>query len=422
MAEVCAILGGVGSIFSIVNGISKVVGTISDLQTKWGEADLTLLSLASQLIALRAASTKIQEWIDQDLQDTHHQLVMDLDVSVSCCKLLMTEIESFFSDIAQLTEKPLDLRDKFKVVFGSYGPESVQKLIEHQTSSLTLLLTACNCKTLSEQQRILGTNKTRKVLDRAKADSISLYVHRDSASLTSKMTDNMSKISRVFEFDSNIFSTGVYERAFRGSVRDLLKRRQQTLRSHPIASSAVEPTPTPGSLQSICFLGPDQIGMDLLIDTIQTDQHHLHDEWALHQWELRKLFLSLVITIVRTRSDHCDEEDAGIVMRFMRTEEYLERYSELHSVSHKALGACTRIWNDAVQLAQDPHVRNAYRERVEFGKMVFWVQIIPDRGLSVTSGNYAARSAQPGLRIFSEGQEWLSRTLLSSFQLAMLVQ
>ena len=254
------------------------------------------------------------------------------------------------------------------------------------------MLTYMFSKTLSEQQRVLGTNKTRKVLDRAKADSISLYVHRGSASLTSKMTDNMSKISRVFEFDSNIFSTGVYERAFRGSVRDLLRRRQQTLRAHPIASPPVECTSTPRSLQSICFLGPDQIGMDLLIDTIQTDQRHLHDEWALHQWQLRKLFLSLVITIIRTRSDHCDEEDAGIVMRFMRTEEYLERYSELHSVSHKALGACTRIWNDAVQLAQDPHIRNASRERVEFDKMVFWVQIIPNRGLSVISGNYAARS------------------------------
>jgi len=134
----------VGSIFSIVDGISKVIGIIRDLQTRWGEADLTLLSLASQLTALRAASTKIQEWIDQDLQDNHHQLVMDLDVSVSCCKLLMNKIESFFTNLAQLTEKPLDLRDKYKVAFGSSGPESVQRLIEHQTSSLTLLLTACN--------------------------------------------------------------------------------------------------------------------------------------------------------------------------------------------------------------------------------------------------------------------------------------
>lgn len=141
--------GGVGSIFSIVNGISKVVCTIQELQVKWGEADLTLLSLASQLIALRAASTKIQEWMDQDLQDTHHQLVMDLDVSISCCKLLMKKIESFFTDLAQLTEKPLDFREKFRIVFGSSGPESVQKLIQHQTSSLMLLLTACNWCVLS---------------------------------------------------------------------------------------------------------------------------------------------------------------------------------------------------------------------------------------------------------------------------------
>ena len=127
-----------------MDGISKVVGIIRDLQARWGEADLALLSLASQLTALRAATTKIQEWIDQDLQDNHHQLVMDLDVSISCCKLLMDNIESFFTNMAQLTEKPLDLRDKFKAVFGSSGPENVQKLIEHQTSALTLLLTACN--------------------------------------------------------------------------------------------------------------------------------------------------------------------------------------------------------------------------------------------------------------------------------------
>lgn len=138
------ILGGVGSIFSIVDGISKVIGVIRDLQARWGEADLTLLSLASQLTALRAASAKIQEWMEQDLQDTHHQLIMDLDVSISCCKLLMDKVESFFSNLAQLIEKPLDLRDRLKVAFGSSGPDGVQKLIEHQTSALTLLLTACN--------------------------------------------------------------------------------------------------------------------------------------------------------------------------------------------------------------------------------------------------------------------------------------
>jgi guanine nucleotide-binding protein G(i) subunit alpha len=69
--------------------------------------------------------------------------------------------------------------------------------------------------TLSEQQRHLETTKTRKFLKRAQVDSVSLLVQRDNASFSSKMTDNLSKISRVFEFDRDVFSTNVYERAFR---------------------------------------------------------------------------------------------------------------------------------------------------------------------------------------------------------------
>jgi hypothetical protein len=55
--------------------------------------------------------------------------------------------------------------------------------------------------TLSEQQRHLETTKTRKFLKRAQVDSVSLLVQRDNASFSSKMTDNLSKISRVSEFD-----------------------------------------------------------------------------------------------------------------------------------------------------------------------------------------------------------------------------
>lgn len=144
MAEALAVIGCAGAICNVVDGISKIISIITELRTRWEDADLTLLSLASQLTALRAASTKIQDWISQDLQDAHHQLVMDLEISVSCCRLLISKVETFFCDLALLIDKPLDLRSKYKVVFGSAGPESVQKLIGRQTSALTLLLTACN--------------------------------------------------------------------------------------------------------------------------------------------------------------------------------------------------------------------------------------------------------------------------------------
>lgn len=69
---------------------------------------------------------------------------MDLETFISCYKVLIGKVESFSSDLAVLTEKPLEFRTRFKFVFGSAGPESVQRLIDHQTSASTLLLTACN--------------------------------------------------------------------------------------------------------------------------------------------------------------------------------------------------------------------------------------------------------------------------------------
>jgi hypothetical protein len=143
MAEALAV-GSVGAICSLVAGIGKVILLITDISAKWEDADLTLLSMASQLTALRAATTKIQEWTEGGLQNAHHQLIMDLDISIKCCQLLISKTEGFFAELADLTDKPLDLRQKFKVVFGSAGPENVQKLIERQTSALTLLLIACN--------------------------------------------------------------------------------------------------------------------------------------------------------------------------------------------------------------------------------------------------------------------------------------
>jgi hypothetical protein len=144
MAEALAVVGSVGAICSLVAGIGKVILLITDISAKWQDADLTLLSMASQLTALRAATTKIQEWTEGGLQNAHHQLIMDLDISIKCCQLLISKAEGFFAELADLTDKPLDLRQKFKVVFGSAGPENVQKLIERQTSALTLLLIACN--------------------------------------------------------------------------------------------------------------------------------------------------------------------------------------------------------------------------------------------------------------------------------------
>ncbi|CAN9138095.1 unnamed protein product [Alternaria alternata] len=283
--------------------------------------------------------------------------------------------------MAQLTEKPLDLRNKFKVAFGSSGPENVQKLIEHQTSALTL-------KTLSAQQRYLETSKNRKVLHRAKADSVSLYVHRDSASLTSKMTDNLSKISRVFEFDSNIFSTGVYERAFRGSVRDLLRRRQQNMTAQSSTAQKTESVSTSNSLRKIRILGQDHTGKDLLVNCIEAAHLIDQEQCRLYNSKLQELCIDLVSTIVKDRSDVCDDEDVRILTSYA----VLEPHSSQTSVRKDALNSCVRIMRKAVELNEEfsSVAFNFPTDRIKFEDMVFWVRCIPGRGLSINSGNLAA--------------------------------
>jgi hypothetical protein len=44
------------------------------------------------------------------------------------------------------------------------------------------------------------------------------------------MTDNLSKMSVVFDFDPEVFSSGVYHRVFRGSLKHRLRQLQQTKR------------------------------------------------------------------------------------------------------------------------------------------------------------------------------------------------
>ncbi|KAF2878518.1 G-protein alpha subunit-domain-containing protein [Massariosphaeria phaeospora] len=240
MADPISVIGAVGAICNIIDVVGKVTLAVNDLREKWKDADLTFLSLASQLTALRIALTKIQEWMDSDLQVIHHQLVMDLDVSLSCCKVLVDKIDTLLSEIGRATNTPLDFNGKAKLIFGNRNLNDVQKLLERQTSALTLLLTACNCKTLADQQHLLEKPKMRKALDRAKSDSASLLVHHGTASIVSKFSDNMSKISAVFDFDQEIFSTPTYQRVLHRSWRDSLKiQRAQRRRTHNPTLGAV---------------------------------------------------------------------------------------------------------------------------------------------------------------------------------------
>ncbi|KAF2121297.1 hypothetical protein BDV96DRAFT_640692 [Lophiotrema nucula] len=286
MADPITIIGAVGAIANIIDVVTKSVKTINDIRQQWLEAELTLLSLASQLSALRAALDKIQEWMSTDLVEAHHQLVMDLDVSMSCCKVLVHKIDDFLSELGNTVDEPLDFRSTFKLVFGSGNIDSVQKLLERQTSALTLLLTACNCKTLSEQRVILEKSTTRRALGRAKTESASLLVLRDTNSISSKWTDTMSKLSVVFVFDQELFKTKVYSRVLRGSFKEVLRRQREptvgglTQREARLRSIAIDNQIKRDKMRlsqdvECLLLGSDEVGKHELMTVLRSKSQQL---------------------------------------------------------------------------------------------------------------------------------------------------
>ena len=146
MAEPLAVVGIAASIGAIVELLSKSIRLLHQLRQHYTDADLTFLNLVSRVTALKASLAKIKEWADNDLArvDPHDQLIMDLDDSITCCRIF---VEIIHAEIAELTQKKdgtLDFTSRTKLVFSGRSMCDLQKKVERQTNALILLLTACN--------------------------------------------------------------------------------------------------------------------------------------------------------------------------------------------------------------------------------------------------------------------------------------
>lgn len=144
MTDSITILGTTGVVANIIDVLGKTICITSELRSQWQDVDLAVLTFETQLTALKAALTKIKEWTDTGFEDPHHQLVMDLDRCVLCCRLLIGKINADLSAFQTTGGDQLDIASKFKLLFKTKGIEDMQKMIEQQTNVLTLLLTACN--------------------------------------------------------------------------------------------------------------------------------------------------------------------------------------------------------------------------------------------------------------------------------------
>ncbi|KAM7191373.1 GNA-3 g protein alpha subunit GNA-3 [Rhypophila sp. PSN 637] len=238
MADPISILGTAGAVANIIDVLGKIIITFAELRSQWQEADLAVLALESELAALNAALTRIKEWAESCSDDPHHQLTMDLDRCVVCCRLLIGRIDAELSQFQTTAENRLDVASKFRLLLKTKDFEHIQHMIGKQTAAMTLLLTACNTAMLSKQKGLLEDSQTRRVFKTMQDDTASLLVHRDVDSLLTGTATSItsSKRSVIFEFDSTLFISRIYQRWIRGSVKKALLDQQTDKSAVPSSS------------------------------------------------------------------------------------------------------------------------------------------------------------------------------------------
>jgi hypothetical protein len=190
------------------------------------------------------------------------------------------------------------------------------------------------------------------------------------------MTDNLSKISRVFEFDSSVFSTRVYERAFRGSVKNALRQK------------ATARMPTLPHYEHIYLLGDDELSKDLIIDAISPLRTGSYPEgWVAYRLRLQQLCVDFICAIIKKGTPDWDAEQISVLLSYSHGDhEDRPKFSD-------ALDACAILWWGALrrQHEPDPDPQGYLREKIMLNDMIFHVDIIPAGGLNIYCGNMKAR-------------------------------
>jgi guanine nucleotide-binding protein G(i) subunit alpha len=147
MVEPLTIIGTAAAVVGIIQSIAKALSTLHDLRGQWKQSDLTLVNLEVQLLALKTALGKIEEWLKPGLeeeQDPCHELVLTVGTVIQCCGMLAAMLDTEVSEFSRNADNLLDTQSRVKFLSKNGTLEELQTMVDRQTNALTLLLTACN--------------------------------------------------------------------------------------------------------------------------------------------------------------------------------------------------------------------------------------------------------------------------------------
>jgi DNA repair exonuclease SbcCD ATPase subunit len=213
------------SILTLVAAITKLAKSLNEVRDSYNNVALNLTLVASSLSTIRAALEALHEWRANDRETADHskQLDKDLEVSLSCCAILITVIDGKLSESGYKS----GIKQRIRYVWLEDTLKEYLSNLEGQVRALQLLLTIYQCKTATEQRQKLERAESRRIIENVRSETQTLRTankdFQDAASVLSLDP------SVRFDFDSVLMTTPAYMNVY-GQVSEIPSRYAR--RSH----------------------------------------------------------------------------------------------------------------------------------------------------------------------------------------------
>ncbi|KNG85819.1 ankyrin repeat protein [Aspergillus nomiae NRRL 13137] len=213
-----SIFGVISGAFQLVQVITQTAAGLATLREKFSHADLTIRSLLSQLSTIERAITELDEWARFNTRDTAEENEIDegLFVALDGCRAVMDVLSDQVATLTRGNDTQFGIGTRVKILWNEDIMRGHQDRLHAQILALQLLVQACNCKSTSDQLKLLRRAENRQIIQRVASDTATL---RSSSSYAASRADSSSLSHRqsssgdtIFDFDGRLLSSPPYRR------------------------------------------------------------------------------------------------------------------------------------------------------------------------------------------------------------------
>ncbi|KAF2734262.1 G-alpha-domain-containing protein [Polyplosphaeria fusca] len=329
---------------SVAANMERLRQSINDLRQLYDrrkDGSGTFINLIAQLTALKSHLGEMQDWMNYAINDLHPQLLMDLDVLMTSCAMLVRNLDLLVADMRQPAHDNTDWAIKLKFAVAGRSMNRLKEVAKRQTDAVNLLLAACKCHTTAQRKILL--HKSRQI---RKEDASSLHTLARKSKLNGTFMHALTHMSRMIQWFRFLF----YIKLFRGSpqeapTEDDYLNAAAAMRSEAIDRRLEEDATSLRRETKLVLMGMTNSGKELIMRQIKVlyAEGYPREERMTYQFAVRstiRILLHSIIDLLRDTGVHLPpdlNQDFAILLHEVET-------TDINRVTPAAVLAVENIW------------------------------------------------------------------------------